>query len=352
MNTSAQSLPSPVLVVGSGLVGTSVALGLVEAGVDVYLRDRDPENVRLAVETGAGSPEDVSNPALVIVAVPPSALESVVRDLLREFPAAIVTDVASVKKAVCSAIDDPRFVGGHPMAGKERSGPLAASARLFEGRPWAIVPAVNSAEDAVDVVIDMVKALGAVPVRLDAGEHDEAVALVSHVPHLVSNLTAALLNDSTAEQMTLAGQGLRDVTRIARSDTGLWVDIIRANARPVAQTLRSLKGQLDHLIAVVENDGDGLESVLAEGRAGTSQIPGKHGDLPSEGTTVYVTIDDQPGELARLFFDTGEVDVNIEDLRIDHEIGRPVGLVEILVLPERAEFLVEALNNRGWSAYL
>lgn len=352
MSVAAPPLPSPVLIIGTGLVGTSVALGLVEAGIDVYLRDCNRENVRLAHEIGAGSIEAVVDPALVVIAVPPSVVEEQVRTALAEFPNAVVTDVASVKTAICSAIENPSFVGGHPMAGKERSGPLAASARLFEGRPWAIVRTVNSADEAVRLVKDMAVALGAVPVHLDAAQHDDAVALVSHVPHLVSNLAAALLNGSTADQMTLAGQGLRDVTRIARSDTGLWVDIIRANAEPVAEMLSTLRTQLDDLIEIVENGGQGLEEILARGRSGTSQIPGKHGERSNDMSTVYVSIDDVPGELARLFFDTGDADVNIEDLRIDHEVGRPVGLVEILVIPERAEFLVSALNSRGWSAYL
>lgn len=343
---------SPVLVVGTGLIGTSVALGLVEAGATVHLRDLDPEAVAQAVGVGAGTAQSVDNPALIVVAVPPSALVKEVSSLLAEFPLALVTDVASVKEPVCSHITDSRFVGGHPMAGKERSGPLAGSARLFEGRPWAIVPTKHSSIEAIETVERLAQKLGAVAVRMGAEQHDRAVAVVSHVPHLVSNLTAGLLNDTAESDLVLAGQGLRDVTRIARSDTGLWVDIIRANAVPVAETLNKLRSRLEELIVIVEHDATGLDEVLARGRSGTSHIPGKHGDLPSDVTTVYVTIDDEPGELARLLVDTGEAGVNIEDVRIDHEVGRPVGLVEILVVPERAQFLSDALNSRGWTAYL
>lgn len=344
-------LPDPVLIVGCGLIGTSVALGLRARGVDVHLTDLDPQNVRLAVEAGAGSAEPVRDPALVVVAAPPAVVPDLVKAALADHPRAIVTDVASVKLPVVDAIDDPRFVSGHPMAGKERSGPTAGSGRLFEGRPWAVVPGPNSDPRAAEVVERLAVALGAVPKRLDAATHDRAVALVSHVPHLVSVLTAGLLDDAPAEALDLAGTGLRDVTRIARSDSGLWLDIIGQNAAEVTGLLTRLRGQLDGLIETINNDDGGLVAVLDRGRQGTTRIPGKHGDLPTEAASVFVPIDDHPGELSRLVGDTGESGVNIEDLRIDHELGRPVGLVEIVVLPGRADVLVEALVARGWAAY-
>ncbi len=341
-----------VLVVGSGLLGTSVALGLTAQGARVHLRDLDPENVTQAVGIGAGSSEPAVAPMLVVLAVPPSAVIEQARGVLAEFETAIVTDVTSVKSPLAREIDNQRFVGGHPMAGKERSGPLAASAKLFEGRPWAIVPHEGSGAEAVALVEELAVALGAVRVHMTPELHDEAVALVSHVPHLVSNLTAGLLTGATDAHMVLAGQGLRDVTRIARSDTGLWVDIIGANAAPISDRLHELRDNLDELISIVDSDAANVERFLARGRAGTANIPGKHGERPTDVVTVYVAIDDEPGELARLLFDIGNVNVNIEDLRIEHEVGRPVGLIEVLVLPERADYLVDALNSRGWTAYL
>lgn len=352
MTVEQPAVPSPVLVVGTGLIGTSVALGLTAAGSEVYLRDIDPEMVELAVKVGAGSGGTVVEPELVVVAVPPSATAEHVDSALREFPDAVVTDVASVKGPLATAIRDPRYVGGHPMAGKERSGPLAASGLLFEGRPWAVVPSEKTSVNSVRTLNLLIKTLGAVPIELDPESHDRAVALVSHVPHLVSVLTAGLLNTAESDQLALAGQGLRDVTRIARSDAGLWVDIVEANSAAIGAVLRELHANLGGLIDIVDAGAKDLEPVLKIGRSGTSRIPGKHGDLPNDVATVYVTIDDAPGELARLLNDTGDANVNIEDLRIDHEVGRPVGLVEILVLPERGQFLVDALNARGWAAYL
>lgn len=355
------SLP-PTLVVGCGLIGTSVALALRAQGIDVHLSDADPEHVRLAVERGAGVGEPVIDPALVVVAVPPAAVLDAVTDALRDWPGAVVTDVASVKSDILAgvaALPDPaRYVGSHPMAGSERSGPLAASAQLFEGRPWVITPldgpvggAVGgSSADAVRLVEEVAVMLGAVPVIMAAEAHDRAVALVSHVPQVLSVLASARLVEAPRSHLALAGPGLRDVTRIAGSDTALWLDILGSNAGQVRAVLHDVRADLDRVIEALE-DPDALRTVLEAGRSGTQLIPGKHGGEPAELAPVHVQIPDHPGELSRLMGHVGESGVNIEDLRIDHELGRPVGLVEIAVLAHRADELVDSLVGRGWSAY-
>lgn len=344
-------VPGPVLVVGCGLIGTSVALALRERGVDVHLRDVSAANVEIAQSVGAGSAEAVDAPALVVVAVPPSAVVETVREALDEFPAAVVTDVASVKGPIVREITNPRFVPGHPMAGKERSGPMAAAAQLFEGRAWAIVPSATTDPAAVALVDRVATGLGAVPRHLDAVSHDRAVALVSHVPHLVSVLTAGLLTEAPADDLALAGQGLRDVIRIAGSDRGLWVDIIDGNAEQVGEFLDLLQERLDELRAAV-GAGDGtVAEHLDRGRAGVARVPGKHGERPMALAGVFVSIDDTPGELSRLFGDIGDAGINIEDMRIDHEIGRQVGVVEVLVQAGVADALLQALTERGWAAF-
>lgn len=344
-------VPGPVLVVGCGLIGTSVALALRDRDVDVHLRDARPTNVELAVSVGAGTDAPVESPALVVVAVPPSAVVDTVHAALAEFPQAVVTDVASVKGAICAEVTDPRFVAGHPMAGKERSGPMAASGLLFEGRAWAIVPTEHTDPDAVALVETMATSFGAVVRRMDAQAHDRAVALVSHVPHLVSALTAGLLTEAPGDDLLLAGQGLRDVIRIAGSDRGLWVDIIGSNAAQVGAILDDLATRLDDLRAAVRSDGSAVAEHLDRGRAGVQRVPGKHGAQPSALEGVFVSIDDTPGELSRLFSDIGEAGVNIEDMRIDHELGRMVGIVEVVVRAGVADDLHTALTERGWAAF-
>ncbi|WP_317698638.1 prephenate dehydrogenase [Aeromicrobium sp. REDSEA-S32_B7] len=328
------SLP-PTLVVGCGLIGTSVALALREHGIDVHLRDRDPEHVAAAVERGAGSAEPVHDPALVVVAVPPRATAAAVREALETYPAAVVTDVASVKGSVAREVAGgaglDRYVGSHPMAGSER-------------------PAAGATDAAVRLVEEVAVMLGAVPTVMDADTHDRAVALVSHVPQVLSTLTAARLVDAPPAHLALAGQGLRDVTRVAGSDPALWRDIITTNAEEIGAVLTAVRDDLDTLIDALR-DRDVVGGVLEAGRVGTRAIPGKHGGEPVELVVVNVQVPDTPGALSRLFAHVGESGVNIEDLRIDHELGRPVGLVEIAVAADRADELVARLTERAWSAY-
>lgn len=346
----------PVLVIGCGLIGTSVGLALSARGAIVHLQDALPANVELAVSRGAGTAAaPASDPVLVVVAVPPAMVVDVVAAALDIWPSSLVTDVASVKSGIQAAISllpgASRYVGGHPMAGSERSGPMAASAQLFEGRPWAVTPAPATEPAVRDTVVDLALLVGAVPMIMDAAAHDRAVALVSHVPQVMSVLTAARLNDAPEAHLDLAGPGLRDVTRIAGSDTSLWLDILGSNAADVRLVLEQVRDDLDRVIETLGHDEEGLVEVLESGRRGTTLIPGKHGTMPTDLESVYVQVADTPGQLSRLMADAGESGVNIEDLRLDHDLGRAVGLAEIAVAAGLSSTLVEALIARGWSAY-
>ncbi len=345
----------PVLVMGCGLIGTSIALALTEAGVTVHLQDILETNVELAVARGAGTADPVEGPALVVVAVPPADVVTCVAHALSTWPEATVTDVASVKGPLQGAIaaleGRERYVGSHPMAGSERSGPMAAYARLFEGRPWAITAAPDADPLSVARVTEIAATVGAVPLEMDAEAHDRAVAVVSHVPHVLAVLTAARLHGAPVDHLALSGPGLRDVTRIAGSDIGLWQEILGANAAEVRTVLEQVRGDLDRVIDSIGADTVRLGEVLQSGRDGTKLIPGKHGEELAELATVFVSVPDEPGELSRLMGHTGESGVNIEDIRIDHELGRRVGQVEITVVASHADTLVDALTARGWSAY-
>jgi prephenate dehydrogenase len=354
---SPHALDGPVLVIGCGLIGTSVGLALRAHDVDVVLDDALPGNVEVATARGAGRPLDHDvRPYLVVVAVPPSASAQVVGESLARWPEALVTDVTSVKSGIQGAIDlldgAERFAGGHPMAGSERSGPMAASAQLFEGRPWAVTPGGATSPDALDAVVDLALHVGAVPIVMGSAAHDRAVALVSHVPQVMSTLTAARLNEADGSSLALSGAGLRDTTRIAASDSALWLDILGANARDVRMVLERVRDDLDRVIGALGHDDDVLVDVLEAGRRGTTLIPGKHGSSAAQVDVVHVQVADRPGELSRLMADTGESGVNIEDLRLDHDLGRPVGLAEIAVAVGVGESLVQALVSRGWTAYL
>ena len=348
-------LPGSVEIVGAGLIGTSIALACRRAGVDVLLSDTSAEHLRTASGLGAGRPKEPGEvAALAVVAVPPDHLgDAITAALDAAGEETVVTDVGSVKAAPLSAVAAhpaaARYVGSHPMAGSERSGPLAASADLFTGRPWAICRHDGAAATAVRQVVALVEICGAVPVMLTPAEHDKAVARTSHVPHLLASLVAGTLAGAAPEHLALTGQGVRDVTRVAAGDPTLYSQIIGGNSEAVVGLLREVRDRLDLAVdAVADGDRAGLESLLAHGVAGTRAIPGKHGGPVQAVSAVHVAVPDHPGELARLFADVGASGVNIEDVRIDHDPGRPVGLVELDVAEERAEYLLAALESKGW----
>ena len=358
----------PVRVVGTGLLGASLGLALTRHGVDVQLEDPSRTALALARDVGAGRPVDAATPppALVVVAAPPDVTADVVAAALAAHPDAVVTDVASVKGHVldelrASGADLARYVGSHPMAGRERSGPSAAVPDLFLGRPWVITSSGESHDDALLTVRHLAVDVGAVPVVMDAAAHDAAVAVVSHVPQLASSLVAARLRGADDDALALAGQGLRDVTRLAASDPALWTSILAANAAAVRDVLVSLRADLDLVVEALDQaaDATGPEDVglgalatiaraIADGGAGAARIPGKHGGSGKQYAVVTVLVPDRPGELARLLGDVGEAGVNLEDLRIEHAAGRPVGMASIAVLPARAGHLESELTARGW----
>jgi prephenate dehydrogenase len=353
------SLDGPIHVIGTGLLGTSIGLAARAAGIPVWLSDANPEHLRTAISLGAGIPVPPDGAAqLVVVAVPPLHIAEVVLTAL-ETGGAVVTDIGSVKALPLEQVSDqaaeadlPRYVGSHPMAGSERSGPLAASAALFDGRPWAVTPHVHADPGAVRLVEGLVETCGATTVRLTPVEHDLAVARTSHLPHLLAVLAASQLADALPEHLSLSGQGVRDVTRVAGGDPDLYGQIIRANGSAVGDLLRDVRSQLDELIGAVDHgSSDELVEILTRGVAGTQVIPGKHGGPSLETAEVYVLVPDHPGELARLFGDIGEIGVNVEDLHIDHDPGRPAGLVELVVEVGAAERLRAALEERKWTAH-
>lgn len=347
-----------VRVVGTGLLGASVGLGLSARGVDVILADSSKANLTLAIDYGVGRRAEASDsPSLVVVAVPPDVTADVVAAELAAWPEAIVTDVASVKSRVleellASGADVSRYVGSHPLAGRERGGAISARADLFIGRPWVIATHDASTTANRRMIEDLVLELGAVPATMTVEEHDDSVALISHVPQVVSSLLARRLGGAADIAIGLAGQGLRDTTRIAASDPELWVQILGANARPVRDILLAYRDDLDRFIdALADPAARGARRKVAEelagGNAGVARLPGKHGQ-DRRFASMIVMVDDRPGQIAQLLHEIGELGVNVEDLRLEHSPGAQIGLAEISVLPEALSRLTEELAARGW----
>ncbi|MFI9590989.1 prephenate dehydrogenase [Nonomuraea sp. NPDC052265] len=354
-----------VLVVGTGLIGTSAALALRKHDVRVLLADRDAAAVRLARELGAGEEWEPDRlPAgqvdLVVIAVPPAHVADELLELQKRGVARFYTDVASVKAepirlAERLGCDLRSYVASHPLAGREKSGPGAARADLFLGRPWALCPTGEAGAEAKAAVLKLIELCGANPVEVGAEEHDRAVAVVSHAPHVAASAVAARLADATEVALGLAGQGVRDVTRIAGGDPGLWLGILSGNATPVAEVLEAVSRDLAEAATALRSlaEGDGtasgdLTQLLKRGVAGHGRIPGKHGGPAPAYVVVQVVIGDRPGQLARLFQVCDEVGVNVEDVRLEHAPGLPLGIAELWVQPDAASVLAGALRERGW----
>ena len=374
---ASMSTRGPVLIIGTGLLGTSLALALRTADVEVQLSDTSPTSLALARDMGAGTPHDKHSPEpqIVVVATPPDVTADVVVAQLTAHPHAVVTDVASVKERVVAEVraragaEARRYVGSHPMAGRERSGAGSADSDLFAGRPWVVV-GQDSDPEAELAIRNLAVDVGATPVRMGASEHDAAVAAVSHMPQLIASLVAARLEELGEGALALSGQGLRDVTRIAASDPRLWSAIVVGNAGPVADLLRRISDDLSALITGIEAaacDAGGPEftapgaastiapgavgavtDVMTRGNAGRARIPGKHGGAPRRYAEVQVLVPDAAGELGRLFSDIGAAGVNIEDFSLEHSAGQSAGIALISVLPAAAQGLEEALDAKGW----
>lgn len=353
-----------VLVLGTGLIGTSLGIALSRKDFRVQLSDPSPTAERLArdLHAGARRTEASPDPTLVVVAAPPDVTAHVVADSLQRWPAAVVMDVASVKAVVHDELarrgaDLTRYVGSHPMAGRERHGAGAARGDLFEGRAWVVVPTPVSTPYAVQLATAVAQAAGSVVSTMDPRTHDDAVAVVSHLPQVVASVVAARLRSLDDRALALAGQGVRDVTRIAASDPRLWTQILAGNAGAVRDVLLEVQAELAALVAALDQldggDRDGalavVNATVVHGNAGRARIPGKHGAPPTAYVPVTVLVPDTPGALGRILTDMGEAGINLEEITLDHGLGQPFGMAEIMVVPADAERMAEVLTAKGWT---
>ncbi len=354
----APRLSGTVRIVGAGLLGASIGLALRAKGVDVVLSDTSPAQLRLAIDYGAGrAAQDDDAPALIVVSVPPDVTADVIAAELAHFPDAVVTDVASVKLEPFRAlkergVDITRYIGSHPLAGRERGGAISARADLFIGRPWVVCR--DEETRAVDLALVEALALdvGAMPLEMTPEEHDSSVALTSHVPQVVASLLAGRFATADEGALRLAGQGVRDTTRIAASAPELWVQILGANAQPVVEILDALADDLREVSDALRAPAEpGARRVVAEairqGNDGVERLPGKHGQN-RRFEQLVVMVDDTAGQLGRLFGELGELGVNVEDLRLEHSPGAQFGLAEISVAPAALRGAIDGLQERGW----
>lgn len=348
MNTAA---PRTANVLGLGLIGGSVALALRERGWRVCGADSDPDRVRMAVERGVVECGELDRDAeITFVAVPPKAMIDEVRRALA-VTSGVVTDVGSVKSAVCAAIDDPRFVGGHPMAGSELEGLDGADPQLFAGAVWVLAPTPATDDTAFSTVAEVVSELGAEVVGLDPRRHDDLVAVVSHVPHLTAATLMRLAGRRAEEHaalLRLAAGGFRDMTRIASGHPAIWLDICDENRSSIVDVLTALIDGLADMRSIVESgDREGLLTRLRTAREARANLPARI-KQPADLAELRIPIPDRPGSAAEVFTLAAELGVNIPNFEVVHSVEGDRGIAVVLVEASMADVFRGGLIARGF----
>jgi len=350
---------SSVKIVGSGLIGTSIGLALSAQGIRVLMTDKDPAAGALAQSLVGG---DVHNSLpeffdVVVLAVPPSSFKSVINVERKLNPLSTFVDILSIKTKPLQEVQGyadvlSRFVGTHPMAGREISGAQSARGDLFLGRTWIITTEESTEKESADIAAELISLCGGIPVFMNALDHDQAMALISHAPQMLASILAAQLIDMNPQWLALVGQGFRDFTRIADSDPLLWKEIISENADNILPVLSNFRKGLEEIEKSL-SDPSFAHYVIELGNKGRKMIPGKHGNTARSYIYLHIVIDDRAGQLASIFNDCASADVNIEDVSIEHTPGQNTGLVTLSILEiEKAQHLERFLSEHGWKVHI
>lgn len=341
-----------VRIVGSGLIGSSIGLALTAKGISVTMVDIDPAAAKLAQDLMGSTPSEKSE--VTLVASPLSTVSEVIKSEFQQGLNLGFIDISSVKvKPILEVsalnLDMSYFLPSHPMAGREVGGAESARADLFQGRPW-IIDSRGVRTELLEAGREIIEICGAHLIDMPAAEHDRAVALVSHLPQIMSSALAATLEGAPAQWLDLAGTGLRDTTRIAGSNPVLWREILVANQEALTPLLDAVIEDLKNLQLSLSSQNE-VEEFIKSGNRGRSMIPGKHGGVARNYTFLPVVIEDKPGQLAALFDECASAQVNVEDLTIEHSPEQYTGLITLALSKDDAEKLYRHLLAQGWSAH-
>ena len=338
-------------VAGLGLIGGSIARALVERGWHVTGDDHRADRAEQALASGVVHALGLDPDAeITFVATPVLTLVDQVKRALGETHG-VVTDVGSVKSGVTAAIDDPRFIGGHPMAGSELEGLDGADGSMFEGAVWVLTPSPTTPDSTFATVAAIVADLGADVVAIPAERHDQVVAVISHVPHLTAATLMGLASDRAEEHaalLRLAAGGFRDMTRIASGHPAIWLDICAENRPAILSALDALISGLAEMRVVVDNDDrNELQRLLAKARDARANLPTR-GTQPGELAEVRIPIPDRAGSAAEVFTLAAELGVNIASFEVVHSVEGNRGVAVVLVDANVVELFRGGLMARGY----
>jgi prephenate dehydrogenase/chorismate mutase len=349
-----------IAVIGTGLLGASVALAAKRAGVaEVRGFDADAATLREAREAGAvdhlapSLADAVAGAGLVVVAVPVGSLVGTTRDVLAVSPPDVtVTDVGSTKRAL-SSIEDERFVPGHPIAGGHTGGPTRALPDLFDAATWLLTPLPTTDPARLELVEQFVTALGARAVRVEAEEHDRLLALTSHLPHALANVLMRRVAAGGEEALGFAGASLREMTRVAGANPTLWADIFVANGDLIGEALAAHREELEDVErALRAGDRAFFEEWIASSADARSRMLGYAYQTDARALNrIRVRVPDKPGVLARITQTLGAAGINIEDFELRHVSPDYGGVLVLLVTgSDNAELARTLLRRDGYSA--
>lgn len=342
-------------IIGSGLIGTSIALALKGKGISIQMLDKDAKAQKLATDLVGG--EDLENPDLIVISASIDQNLNLIANTLKDNPRSIVMDVASVKSNLLDEVaklseNADNFVSTHPMAGREVSGAQSARSDLFLGRAWIGISSENTSEDAKNYLNQLVEICGATLYWLTAEQHDEAVAAISHLPQILSTGLAYSLEKKGVDALNLAGQGLRDVLRLSGSNPKLWSELLIANREAIKGYLQSMSATISLFQQSLDNaDLNKLEEIFSVGNKVYSSIPGKHGGKNRNYSYLPIVINDEPGQLAKIFNECAKININIEDLSIEHSPGQQTGLITLAINEKDIENLSNHLQGAGWNVH-
>jgi prephenate dehydrogenase len=349
-------IDGPVKIIGCGLIGTSLALRLKEFGFELILSDTNEANLKLAEDLVANR-NAVTEPEIILISTPPEVVFSVASEEFVLHPKATFIDVSGIKSNLIHEVEGisalaEQFVSVHPMAGREISGPESARADLFESRAWIISETNQTSRNVLEKAKGIGELMGASIYELSADKHDSVIATISHLPQILSSALGASLVTEDPIDLNLAGQGLRDVSRLADSDPDLWESLLAGNSKEILPKLTEVINRLSGLNEALRiNDRAHIKEFLKSGREGRNRIPGKHGSTKRDYTYVPIVIDDKPGGLARIFNECAAINVNVEDLLMEHSPGQSVGLITLALAESDAVKLQKHLVSKGWLAH-
>lgn len=361
-------------VAGLGLIGGSVALAARRADPHVIIRavDEDPHTRAFALREGVADEALSTGEAvaagwfapgaaeLVVLATPVPVTVGLLAEIGRLGYDGIVTDVASTKSAVVDAAGRAvadgaryRFVGGHPMAGSERSGVEAASATLFNGAYYVLTPTGFTDMGAFKTVHEFVTGLGARVISIDARDHDEAVAVVSHVPHVTAaalvELASSRATEVGADLLRLGAGGFKDMTRIAAGSPDLWTGICMDNAPALSAGIERLSAVLEGFRRSLDaGDADGVRAWLTAPADVRRSLPAQWVPATSRLRELTVPVSDRPGVVGIVTTAVSRAGCNIEDIEIDHRSEDSALLRLVLTDEGDAEALMDDLRDRGF----